>query len=126
LFARGPIIADSRGITTSASIVTPMSTLEINRVLSQIRVMQDQIRGTTIQATQPVEFGSVLKGAIDNVNGYQQNAGRLAQAFERGDPDINLSEVMIAGQKSSLSFQSMLQVRNKLVDAYKDVMNMPM
>ncbi len=43
-----------------------------------------------------------------------------------GDQDVSLAEVMIASQKASVSFQAMLQVRNKLVDAYKDVMNMPM
>ncbi|MGI9213202.1 MAG: flagellar hook-basal body complex protein FliE [Methylococcaceae bacterium] len=103
-----------------------MSDLEINRVLSQIRIMQDQIRSTTVHATPAVDFGSVLKGAIDTVNNHQQYAGQMARAFERGDPDVNLSEVMLAGQKSGLAFQSMLQVRNKLVDAYKEVMNMPM
>jgi len=105
-----------------------MSTIEINRVLGQIRLMQDQVRSTALptQTDSTVDFGTVLKGAIDNVNDHQQYAGQLARAFERGDPGINLSEVMIAGQKSGLAFQSMLQVRNKLVDAYKDVMNMPM
>lgn len=105
-----------------------MSNLEINRVLSQIHAMQDQVRGTTLPASSPstVDFGSVFRSAIDGVNNHEQYAGHLARAFERGDPDVNLSEVMIAQQKSSIAFQSMLQVRNKLVDAYKDVMNMPM
>jgi flagellar hook-basal body complex protein FliE len=105
-----------------------MSTIEINQVLGQIRQMQDQVRGTALprQADPAVDFGTVLKGAIDTVNNHQQYAGQLARAFERGDPGINLSEVMIAGQKSGLAFQSLLQVRNKLVDTYKDVMNMPM
>lgn len=105
-----------------------MSNVEINRVLGQIRLMQDQIRDTTLKAQtgQAVDFGSVLRGAIDTVNGHQQYAAQMSRAFERGDPGINLSDVMIAGQKSGLAFQSMLQTRNKLVDAYKDVMNMSM
>ncbi len=49
----------------------------------------------------------------------------MKQAFETGQGDADLAEVMIAVQKSSLSFEAMVQVRNKLVDAYKDVMNMP-
>jgi flagellar hook-basal body complex protein FliE len=47
-------------------------------------------------------------------------------AFESGDANVSLAEVMVASQKASVSFQAMLQVRNKLVEAYKDVMNMPM
>ncbi len=105
-----------------------MSNIEINRVLSQIHALQDQVRGTSIPRSSPppVDFGAVLKSALDGVNNYEQQAGRLAVAFERGDPNVNLSEVMIAQQKSGIAFQSMLQVRNKLVDAYKDVMNMAM
>ncbi len=124
----GSIIAENRFTIPISQSGLIMSNIEINRVLGQIRLMQDQIRSTTIPAqTDPaVDFGSVLKGAIDTVNGHQQYAGQLARAFERGDPGINLSDVMIAGQKSGLAFQSMLQARNKLVDAYKDVMNMPM
>ncbi len=49
----------------------------------------------------------------------------LTQAFETGEKDLDLAQVMIAVQKSSLSFDAMVQVRNKLVEAYKDVMNMP-
>ena len=48
----------------------------------------------------------------------------LATAFESGDPTVNLSEVMVAIQKASISFQAMTQVRNNLVSAYKEVMNM--
>ena len=50
----------------------------------------------------------------------------MARAFETGEGDASLAEVMIAMQKSSLSFEAMVTVRNKLVEAYKDVMNMPM
>ncbi len=49
----------------------------------------------------------------------------MKQAFELGEGDANLAEVMIAVQKSSVSFEAMVQVRNKLVEAYKEVMNMP-
>ena len=49
----------------------------------------------------------------------------MAKAFETGEGDASLAEIMIAAQKSSLSFDAMVQVRNKLVEAYKDIMNMP-
>jgi flagellar hook-basal body complex protein FliE len=71
------------------------------------------------------DFGAMLKQSIDSVNETQQTSGKLSKAFEMGESDVSLAEVMIASQKASVSFQAMLQVRNKLVDAYKDVMNMP-
>ena len=52
-------------------------------------------------------------------------AAGKATAFEMGDPNVNLSEVMVAIQKANVSFQAMTQVRNNLVSAYKDIMNMP-
>ncbi|MDF1762492.1 MAG: flagellar hook-basal body complex protein FliE [Oleibacter sp.] len=71
------------------------------------------------------DFQSMFKNAIDKVNDNQKVAGNLATRFEQGDASVDLPEVMIALQKSSVSFQAMTQVRNKLVEAYKDVMNMP-
>lgn len=70
-------------------------------------------------------FGTMFKNAIDTVNHNQKTASELATRFEQGDSTIDLPEVMIALQKSSVSFQAMTQVRNKLVEAYKDIMNMP-
>ena len=71
------------------------------------------------------DFQTMFKNAIDNVNENQKVAADLATRFEQGDTSIDLPEVMIALQKSSVSFQAMTQVRNKLVEAYKDIMNMP-
>lgn len=72
---------------------------------------------------QEINFSSTLKNAIDSVNETQKEAGKLAKAFEVGDPNVDITRVMIAIQKSSVSFQAMTQVRNKLVEAYKDVMS---
>ena len=55
----------------------------------------------------------------------QEDAKSKVTALERGDRDISLAEVMIASQKSSVAFEATVQVRNKLVEAYKDIMNMP-
>ncbi len=103
-----------------------MSTPEINQVLAQMRVVRAQAAGGP-EATEAAqsEFGDLLKRSIDSVNETQQNASALRTAFEQGAPGVDLAEVMIAAQKSSVSFQAMVEVRNKLVDAYKDVMNMP-
>ena len=71
------------------------------------------------------EFGEVLKQAIDIVNTNQQEAARLARTFEQGEQGVDLAQVMVAIQKANLSFQAATQVRNRLVAAYQDIMNMP-
>ncbi|RCU44572.1 MULTISPECIES: flagellar hook-basal body complex protein FliE [Corallincola] len=71
------------------------------------------------------KFGGLLQNAIDGVNDVQSQAGQLRTAFEMGDRNVSLGDVMIASQKSSVAFQATVQVRNKLVEAYKEIMNMP-
>jgi flagellar hook-basal body complex protein FliE len=70
-------------------------------------------------------FGSLMQQAVNQVNETQTEAVNLSKAFEMGDSRVDLSEVMIAIQKSRLSFQALTEVRNKLLTAYQDVMNMP-
>lgn len=105
-----------------------MSNIEINNVLAQISRLRDQASGKTIQSSPEnhVDFAALLKNSLDKVNDNQHYANKLAKEFEQGEPGLNLAEVMIAGQKASISFQAAIQVRNKLVDAYRDIMNMPM
>ncbi|BCE01337.1 flagellar hook-basal body complex protein FliE [Marinicellulosiphila megalodicopiae] len=71
-------------------------------------------------------FGDMFKSAIDSVNDSKSHANDLSSRYEQGDPSVDLPEVMIALQKSSVSFQAMTQVRNKMVEAYKEIMNMPL
>ncbi len=106
-----------------------MSSLEINQVLQQMRDM-----ASIAENKLPVEsgadigksdFAQLLKDSVNQVNQTQKTASGLAESFELGDPSVNLSEVMIAIQKANVSFQAMTQVRNNLVSAYKEVMNMP-
>lgn len=70
-------------------------------------------------------FSDLLKQSVESVNKEQGKSRELKEAFESGDEGADLTEVMLQAQKASLSFQAMTQVRNKLVEAYKDVMNMP-
>lgn len=100
--------------------------MNVNQVLAQMRAMSVEASSKTPENSSGADFAAMLKQSIDSVNETQQTAGNLSKAFETGDPEVSLAEVMIASQKASVSFQAMLQVRNKLVDAYKDVMNMPM
>ena len=113
---------------------------DINQVLSQMRDMRSQIQQpnplhNTIDKTglgvgdeagvERADFSQMLKTAVDNVNNLQTEAKEMAQAYERGDEGVDLPQVMIGLQKSSVSFEAMTQVRNKLVDAYEKIMNMP-
>jgi len=69
-------------------------------------------------------FDDLLKQAVDRVNELQQTTSDLRTGYERGVEGIDLTEVMIASQKSSVAFQAMTQVRNRMVAAYEDIMKM--
>jgi flagellar hook-basal body complex protein FliE len=103
-----------------------MSDINVNQVLAQMRTMSIEAGSKPAQTDEAGgDFAAMLKQSIDSVNQSQKTSNELATAFESGQSDVSLAEVMIASQKASVSFQAMLQVRNKLVDAYKDVMSMP-
>ena len=70
-------------------------------------------------------FGNLLKDAIDKVNDAQLESGQLKTAFEMGDRNITLAQTMVASAKAGLAFDGAVQVRNKFVEAYKEVMSMP-
>ena len=97
-------------------------------MLAQLRATSAAAAGSTTPATgggpTSVDFGAVLKSALDQVNSAQQESSKLAMQFELGAPNANLQDVMISLQKANVSFQAMVQVRNKLVSAYHDIMNM--
>lgn len=71
-----------------------------------------------------VSFSDALKASLDQVNNMQLQAEKLGKNFAMGNDDVSLSDVMINGQKASIAFQATVQVRNKLVSAYQDMMNM--
>jgi len=68
-----------------------------------------------------VDFQNILKNAVENVNNAQNVAQAKAQAFSAGNSDTSLEEVIVSLQKANLSLQGMIAVRNRLVDAYKEV-----
>jgi flagellar hook-basal body complex protein FliE len=105
-----------------------MSDINVNQVLNQMRSMSLQAAGRPpIQETGTgTDFSALLQQSISSVNDTQQRATKMVEGFETGASNISLAEVMVETQKANVSFQAMLQVRNKLVEAYKDVMNMPM
>ncbi|GIZ52687.1 flagellar hook-basal body complex protein FliE [Noviherbaspirillum aridicola] len=71
-----------------------------------------------------VDFAAALKASLDQVSNAQRGADALARRFVAGDDSVSLSDVMINSQKASIAFQATVQVRNKLVSAYHDIMNM--
>lgn len=76
------------------------------------------------QGVQPASFGDALSKALTEVSDMQKTSGALSKAFASDDPTVSLERVMVAGVKSSVGFQATLQVRNKMLQAYSEVMNM--
>jgi flagellar hook-basal body complex protein FliE len=122
--------------------------VDISRLLSDMRTLKaqtqafqrpDALRGaepmangmrnlggaTVNEATKVPSFGDLMTQAVNKVNDVQKTSSAMADAYERGIAGVDITDVMIASQKASVSFQAMVQVRNKLVEAYKEVMNMP-
>lgn len=103
----------------------------IDSVLSQLRAAQSAATGRpaaltpeSAGAVSGANFGEVLKNSINQVNDTQQKSAQMAKAFELGTSDVNLHDVMVQMAKANISFQTMIQVRNRLVSAYHDMMNM--
>ena len=107
-----------------------MNEINTANLLSQLRLnallAQNKGAASVEQsgASQGADFSALLKQSIDKVNSLQQDASKLGVSFELGDPNVSLAQVMLAKQKAGIAFQAVVQVRNKLVDAYKEVMSM--
>ena len=120
--------------------------IDINRLLVEMRTLKSQTQAfakprglaeldsadmkvnTGLNVTEKERtpgFGELLEQAVNQVHETQKASGALQKSYELGDPNVDITDVMVASQKASVSFQAMLQVRNKLVEAYRDVMNMP-
>ena len=82
---------------------------------------KDAIRGTSQAHGQ--NFGDLLKNAVEAVNHLQHESGRLEDAVAKGE-DVNIHQAIIAGEKAGLSFRLMMQVRNKMLEAYQEVLRM--
>ena len=80
--------------------------------------------GSGAAGTSKVDFGAMLKRTLDGVDAAQSQSTTMAEKFQLGDPSVTLEETMVAVQKASLSFQQLVQIRNRVVAAYHDVMNM--
>ena len=118
-----------------------MSDLAIQQVLAQMRQMKTEatngIANGAIEhgnampgaeasgdAAQAPSFADVLQQSIGQVNELQQASSEIHKSFARGVEDVNLTEVMVAGQKSRIAFEAMVQVRNRLLEAYQEIQRM--
>jgi flagellar hook-basal body complex protein FliE len=116
-----------------------MSNMEIDRVLAQIRSMSQATKaggvgsiggaaGAGAKGVAGIDngFAKLLKQGIDSVNSTQTKAADIANKFERGVPGVELPQVMLEMQKANVSFRALTEVRNKFVEAYREIMNMPL
>ncbi|MBI4937492.1 MAG: flagellar hook-basal body complex protein FliE [Nitrosomonadales bacterium] len=104
-----------------------MSVSGIDSVLAQMRAAMAVAQGGVTQKTQaidPADFANALKSSLDGVAQAQNHALDMQKAFVLGDDKVSLSDVMIDMQKANLSFQTTVQVRNKVIAAYTEIMNM--
>jgi len=104
------------------------NTITPDTLLAQMRAMIEQAQGQgvkpAVEQSAQSGFSDLLKNAVDSVNANQQESNKLATAFQNPDSGVQLSEVMMASQKANVSFQAMVEIRNKLVSAYQEIMNM--
>lgn len=102
-----------------------MDTTGIEQMLGVLRSTAAQAGAKPAEAPAAggVDFAQVLQGSIEKVNQAQTQAHAMAEKLAAGDKTQNLHEVMVALQTASVSFQEMVQARNRLVSAYQDVMN---
>lgn len=106
-----------------------MSSVGMTQMLAEMQRLAAAASTQSADSARPggaTGFAELLKASIEGVNESQAAATEMAAALERGDANVTLPEVMIALQKASLSFQAMTEVRNRLVTAYQEIMNMPM
>ena len=104
-----------------------MNEIDTSQLITQMRAMAAAAQGSPVIPTNNSvgnDFGTLLSTSINKVNEVQKEAGRLGDAFVTGDPNVSLAEVMIAKQKSGIAFEATLQVRNKLLGVYKEIMSM--
>jgi len=102
--------------------------MQIQQVLAEMRSLQARASGAPgdlpAAATQPSDFAALMKNSVDQISTMQNQATALADAYESGDKSVDISRVMLEVNKAGIAFHAMTEVRNKLIDAYTQVMNM--
>lgn len=112
--------------------------IDVNRLLLEMRALKTQtqafggLEGVAARDAQGavnksgnVSFNNIMEQAVGKVNEVQHASSAIRESYLNGDANVDVTDVMIASQKAGVAFDAMVQVRNKLVEAYRDVMNMP-
>jgi flagellar hook-basal body complex protein FliE len=86
--------------------------------------LTQSVGGAAPISAKKADFTQALSHALTQVSHQQAEARGLAQRFQLGDPHVSLEQTMVASQTASISFQALVQVRNRVVSAYQDIMNM--
>ena len=108
-----------------STVASLLSQIESHKNRLQSLELEDRNVGKTeLQKTSSFDFAKLTMQALDSVHQSQEESKAVREAYERGD-DIPLTDVVMQMQKSSLAFEATMQVRNKLLKAYEDIMNMP-
>ena len=111
-----------------------MSTINTSQMLQNLDVMKAAASHTNSNNSNDSNnngnsaggnFSGIIKSAIDNVNQTSKIAAKMTAAVEAGDRSVSVVDTMVALQKARIQSQALMQVRNKVLSAYKDIMNMP-
>ena len=100
---------------------------EMQSMIGQTRLQPTEMpeQALEVKNVSSSEFSAMLKQAVEGVNSMQLESKDMQQRFEMGDPSLSLAQVMIAKEKAGIAFEATVQVRNKVLEAYKTIMNMP-
>lgn len=112
---------------------------DISQVLAEMRNLRSQIKpaedlkpevsptriDSVNKPNEVPKFSELLSSAVNGVNEAQKAPSAMKTAYEQGDPNVSITQVMIQSQKASVAFDAVTQVRNKVVKAYEDIMKMP-
>ena len=107
------------------TVLPPIDTGSVLALRAQILARSSTLSHIAAPAVAAPKFDTAMQDALKSVSAVQEQAGAASAAYERGDSH-DLASVMIARQKASIAFEATLQVRNRLLGAYKDIMSMPL
>ena len=108
----------------------PIDTVAMDALLAKMNAIRETMPRVGAAAAEKgsaaaPDFAKALKASIESVDAAQKSSTALAQRFQLGDSTVSLEETMVSMAKANISFQQMIQVRNKVIAAYHDIMNMP-
>ena len=120
------MIMDIKGNSLYQEMQSMMAQMQTPSVPNS-QPMSDELSGLSVGATNPSQqnFAELLSSAVNNVNNMQLDARTMQKSFDMGDSSLSLADVMVAKEKSGIAFEATVQVRNKVLEAYKQIMNMP-